>query len=118
MVLQLDLLDPALFPIVDFHQNRVEHRHAASGVFVEVLAHAVLQHGRVHNGIRFGHADALEKVADRSGRIPAPAHAAERRHPRVVPTGDEPFLDETAQIPLAHDGVRHVEARKLDLARL
>jgi len=38
--------------------------------------------------VGLGDADALDEIADRLGRHAAPAQAAKRRHPRIVPAFD------------------------------
>ncbi len=52
------------------------------------------------------------------GRVAAAANAADRRHARIVPPAHVLLVHELQQLPLAHDGVVQVQARKLDLLRL
>ena len=55
------------------------------------------------------------EVAERRCWIASPPHAADRRHARVVPASHVALLDQTQQLALAHQGVRHVETRELVL---
>ena len=117
VVLHLDLFGSIRLVVVDHHAQRVEHGHAARGMCVQVLAGTVFQHGGIHDRIRLGHADALKEIAHGGSGIAAAAQAAQRRHARVVPPGDEPLLHEPAEMALAHDRVGQVEPGKLDLPR-
>ena len=64
-----------------------------------------------------GYADARAEVTNRFRRVAATSEAGDRRHARIVPSFDEMLLHELQQLPLAHDGVIQVQARKLDLLR-
>ena len=84
---------------------------------VEILPQAMLEHGRIHDGIRLRHARAGQEILDRFRRVTAPAEAAERRHARIVPTGNMALLHQAAEVALAHDGVCEVQPGELDLPR-
>ena len=85
---------------------------------VEIVADRVLEQRHVHHVLALGDADPRGELADRLGREAAAPQADERRHPRVVPARDEPFLHELQQLALAHHRVGEVQARELDLPRL
>ena len=89
----------------------------AGRLVIEVLADAVLQQADVHDRVRLGDARPAQEVVDGGGGVAPSAHADERGHAGVVPAGDEVLLDQAAQVALGELGVRHVEARKLDLPR-
>ena len=99
------------------HQlERVEHGHHAQGVLVQVLAHAVFEQGDIDQVVVLGHADLVDEIADRFGRIAAPAHPAQGGHARVVPAAHVPAFDQLLEEALAQDGVGQVEAGEFDLA--
>ena len=59
-----------------------------------------------------------QNVRIASGVIAAAPHPDDRRHARIVPARDVPFLDEREQLALAHHRVGEVEPGELDLPRL
>ena len=69
------------------------------------------------DAVRLRHADRRRELADPLGRVAAPAHAGDGRHPRVVPALDVAVRDELAQDALRHHGVGQVEPRELVLVR-
>ena len=85
-------------------------------MLVQVLAHAVLQQRDVDQVFVLGHADLVDEVAHGFGRIAAPAHPAQGGHARVIPAAHMPAFDQLLEEALAHDGIGHVQAGKLDLA--
>ena len=76
---------------------------------------AILQHGHVGEAVVFGDADVVGEVAQGLRRDAAAAQAADGRHARVVPAGDEAFVDELHELALAHDGVAEAEPGELVL---
>ena len=115
IVRDLEVLDLPFRIVLELDLERPEHRHAPERATIEVLAHAVLEQRQLDAVLPPRHADPLGEVAQRRRRIPSPPHAAQRRHPRIVPSTHAPFLDETQQLPLAHQRARHVEAGELVL---
>ena len=97
---------------------RAEDRHRALSVIVQILAQAVLKEGKLDSARNLCNADPLTEIADRLRRVSAAAQTAQRRHARIVPAGDKPFLDKPSELALAQNGVVYAKARKLDLARL
>lgn len=87
-------------------------------LFVKVFAQAVLKEAVLDHARALGNADAVAEVADRLGRKAAAAQAAQRRHARIVPAGDDALLHELAELALRHDRVVDAKAGKLNLARL
>ena len=116
MVFQHDVFRPAFGPVGQRHLQRPEHRHRARRDIAQVLAHAVLQKRQIHHGVRLADARALDEIPHGLGRVAPAAHAGQRGHARVVPAGDVALFDQPAQIALAHDRAREVQARKLNLA--
>src|SRR5690606_14891519 len=55
------------------------------------------------------------EVPDRRRGVPAPPHAGQRGHPRVVPAGHVSLGDERQQLALAGDRVVELEPGELDL---
>src|SRR5574341_1207302 len=98
--------------------QRMQHRHLARRAPVEVVAQAVLQQGDVNRAVVLGHADTGAEIADGLRGVPAPPQAGERRHARIVPASDMALVHQLEQLALAQDGVRQVQARELDLARV
>ena len=118
VILDLEGLALARGIVRDDELHRMKHAHRALGGGIEVLAQAVLEEGVLHHARALGDADAVAEIADGPRREAAAAQAAERRHPRIVPAGDDALLHELAQLALAHHRVVDAETGKLDLARL
>lgn len=99
------------------HLDRNDNRHGAGGDGVEVFAHGMLEQRNANHGfLDFGVADAVDEVADGAGREASAAHARDGRHARVVPSGNQAFLDELQKLALAHYRIGEVEAVELNLA--
>src|SRR5262245_32020868 len=77
----------------------------------------MLEQRDVDNVLLLGHADPRAEVANRFGSVAAPANAGDRRHPRIVPSGDQLLFHQREQLSLAHHRVIQVQARELDLLR-
>ena len=118
VILDLEGLALARGIVRDDKLHRMQHAHRALGGGIEVLAQAVLEEGVLHHARALGDTDAVAEIADGLRREAAAAQAAERRHPRIVPAGDDALLHELAQLALAHHRVVDAETGKLDLARL
>jgi hypothetical protein len=76
----------------------------------------MLEHRRVDQAVRLGHADAADEVADGSGRHAAAAQPRERRHARIVPAIDMAVLHKLREHALGQDRVAEVEPGELVLA--
>jgi len=118
VVRERELLRLAIGIVFDDHLERVEHCHAARRLCVQVLAHAEFQQVHVDHAVVLRYPDPLAEVPDRLRRIPAPPHARDGGHPRVVPAVHELLLHELQELPLAHDRVGEVEPGELDLLRM
>src|SRR5437867_12802412 len=57
----------------------------------------------------------LTEDANRFRRVAPPLQTLECRQPRVIPSQDMSLLDQLQKPPLAHDRVRKIEPRELDL---
>src|SRR5437867_8587654 len=57
----------------------------------------------------------LTKAANRFRRVAPPLQTLECRQPRVIPSRDMSLFDQLQEPPLAHDRVRKIEPRELDL---
>jgi hypothetical protein len=85
-------LDLALRVVVDDQPERVEDGDAARVGFVHDLAHGVLEQHVVDQRIVLRDADALGEQPETFRRVAAPAGADQRRHARIVPAVDVPFV--------------------------
>ena len=57
----------------------------------------------------------LTEEANRFRRVAPPLQTLECRQPRVIPSRDMSLLDQLQKPPLAHDRLRKIEPRELDL---
>ena len=117
VVVEFDVLARAFRPVLDHQLQRIQHRHAARGDGVQVIADLEFQQRDIGHAIELGDADALAEVPNRRCRIAASADAGKRGHARVVPTAHQVFLHQLEQLALAHHGVAEVQPRELDLPR-
>ena len=97
--------------------QRMQHGHDAVGMLVEIFAHSVLEHRDIDEAVCLCNADFLAERFDSRWRIAATAQARDGRHARVVPAAHIAFFDELAELALARDRIREVQARELNLAR-
>lgn len=95
--------------VVDDQLERVQHREAAFGRFVEHLAHAVPEQNVVDQRVGFRDADAFGKQMEAFGHVAAAARTDQRRHARIVPAGDVLFLNQLDQLALGQNDVGQVE---------
>src|SRR5579864_5924401 len=107
----------ALGVVVDDQLQRIEHGGDAWRLVVEIVAQRAFEHAHVDPRIDLGHADAVTQQLDALRREAATTDADDGRHARVVPALDMAFGDQLQQLALAGDGIRQVQARKLDLLR-
>ena len=77
----------------------------------------MLQHRQFNHAVGARNSSRLHEVANRLRRVAATPHPAQRGHARIVPTGYASFLDELAQLALAHHGVGQPEPVEFDLLR-
>ena len=118
VILDRERLALALGIVRDDKLHRMQHAHRALSLLVEVLAQAVLKEAVFDHARALGNADAVAEAADGRRREAAAAQAAQRRHTRIVPAGDDSLFDELSELALRHDRVIDAKAGKLDLARL
>ena len=115
VVLHREYLALALGIVGHRQLHRVQHRHGALRMRVQVLPQAVLQEA-VLNGVGgLCHADALAEAADGGGGVSPAAQTAQRGHPGIVPAGNIVLLHQLTQLPLGHDRVVDAQPGKLDL---
>ena len=95
--------------------DRILHHHVAVGTGVQVLADAPFEKLDVHQLVALGNADLLAEHPERLGRVAAAAHAAQGRHPGIVPAGDQALLHQFEKFPLTHQGIGEVQAGELIL---
>ena len=95
--------------------DRIEHREAAEGFLVQLVADGVFEHGHVGQAVELGHADVVGEPPHRGGRHAAAAQTGDGRHARVIPAGDNFLLHELHQLALAHHRVTDVEPGELVL---
>ena len=100
VILDRDGLALALGIVRDDELHRMQHAHRALSLLVEVLAQAVLEEAVFDHARALGNADAVAEVADGRGREAAAAQAAQRRHTRIVPAGDDALLHKLAELAL------------------
>ena len=103
--------------VLDDQLQRGGHGEDAGGDGVEVVADGVLVAGDLDAAVHVRHADLVVERAERLGADAAAALGRERRHARVVPAADDAFLDEPAELALAHHRVVEVEPGELVLVR-
>ena len=100
VILHGEHLALALGIVGDRQLHRMQHRHGALGVGVQILPQAVFQKTVLNDVGGLGHADALAEIADGRGGIAPAAQAAQRGHAGIVPAGDIVLLHQLAQLPL------------------
>ncbi len=76
----------------------------------------MLKKSDVDHALSFGDSDALTKIPDGLGRVSPPPQTRYGRHPRIIPAGHTPFLDQLQKLTFAHHRVAEVQPRKLDLS--
>jgi len=104
------------FRIIRDHDfERPRHAHDARHAHVQIVPDRVLE-GLKLRARRFSrHADRLAEVTQRFRRDASAPHPGDRRHPRIVPTGDESFVHEAKKLSFAQHRVVELEARELRL---
>ncbi|CCJ97352.1 hypothetical protein BN130_3945 [Cronobacter malonaticus 507] len=108
----------ALRVVFDNQFHRIDNRHRARRVLVEIFANAGFQRGHFHGVILFGHADTLAEFTDGRGGITATAQAGNGRHTRIVPAFDMLIGDQQVQLTLGHHRIFQIQAREFVLARV
>ena len=104
--------------VLNHHFQRIEHRHGARRVFVQIVANAGFQRRHLDHVILFGNADTAAELADRGGGVAATAQARYGQHARIVPAFHHVFADQLRQLALRHHRIFEVKTRKLILARM
>ena len=77
----------------------------------------MLEHRHVDHAVGLGDADAADEIAQRLGRHAAAAQPRQRRHPRIVPTGDVAAAHQLGEHALGQDRIGQIEPREFVLAR-
>ena len=103
------------FVVCQHHFQRIQNRHRAFGVLVQIIAYARFQIAR---GIRLYDARLFAEIQQRLRGNSAVSQPGDRRHARVVPAVHEMFFHKLFQISLAHHRVRDVQPREFNLPRL
>ena len=111
----VEFLDLAFGKIRDDDLDRAQHGEPAQGALVQVLADGVFEDGHVGEADVFCDADADGEVAQGFRRDAATADAADGRHARIVPAGDDFVLHEREELALGNDGVAGDESREFVL---
>ena len=86
--------------------------------FVEIVAHAMFQHGHIDHTVAACDADRIAEIAQRSRRITASAHTGNSGHTRVVPATHKALFHQAPQFAFAGYRVIEVKPRKFDLLRM
>ena len=89
--------------------DRLQHGEATMGEGVEFVTNSVFEDRDLGEGIEFSDAEAGDKIADGAGWDATTAKTGERGHARVVPTGDNFFLNELEEFALGDERVAEVE---------
>ena len=84
---------------------------------IEVFSHAELEQSGVYFAVGFRYSHSCAELLDGFRGISPLAHTAQRRHTRIVPTGDETGIDELLEIALRHYRVLDIETGELYLSR-
>ena len=108
----------ALRVVLDNQFHRIDHRHRARRVFVEIFANAGLQRRHLNSVVLLGHADALAEFADGFGGVAATTQTGDGRHTRIVPTFHVLLGHQLVQLTLGHHRVFKIQAREFVLARV
>ena len=93
----------------------MQHRHHASRMLVQILAHKMLQQAQFNGPVGLGNPDRAAEIANRFRRIAAAANTADGRHARIIPAAHMIFSNQLQQLALAEQGVSHVQPVELDL---
>ena len=108
----------ALRIVLDNQFHRIDHRHRARGVFVQIFTNAGLQRRHLDGIVLLGHADALAELTDGFGGVAATTQTGDGRHTRVVPALNVLVGDQQVQLTLGHHGVFEIQAREFVLTRM
>ena len=108
----------ALRIVLDNQFHRIDHRHRARGVFVQIFTNAGLQRRHLDGVVLLGHADALAELADGFGGVAATTQTGDGRHTRVVPAFHVLLSHQLVQLTLGHHGVFEIQAREFVLTRM
>ena len=108
----------ALRIVFDNQLNRVDNRHRARGVFVQIFTNAGFQRRHLDSVVLLGHADTFAELADRFSGIAAAAQTGDGRHTRVIPAFNVLLGHQLIQLTLGHHGIFEIQAREFVLARM
>ena len=103
--------------IVDDQLERAQHGGCTWRLGVEIVAQRAFERAHVDPAIGLGYPDPLAEQLDRLRRVTAPAQSDDGRHARIIPAGDDVFIDQLAQLAFAGDHIRQVQAREFVLMR-
>ena len=118
MVRHSDKLAFALRVVFDNQFHRIDNRHRARSIFVQIFADAGFQRSDLNRVVLFGHANAFAELTDRGSGVTATAQARDRRHTRIVPAFNVLVGHQQVQLALRHHGVFQIQAREFVLARM
>ena len=89
--------------------KRIQHRHGARCVLVQVFTDSKLQHSHIHHTVGTGGAYHVAKFANGGRGVTAATHAGYGGHAGVVPTGNNAVVHQLFQFALAGNRVTGVQ---------
>ena len=105
----------ARLPVGEGDLDRVLNHHVAVRAGIEVLADAPLEKLDIHQLVALGDSYFLAEHLERLRSVAPSSHAAERRHPRVIPAAYKPLLDKFQKLALTHQCICEVQSGKFVL---
>ena len=108
----------ALRIVFDNQFNRIDNRHRARGVFVQIFADTGFQRSDLNGVVLLGHANAFAELTDRGSGVTATTQARNRRHTRIVPAFNVLVGHQQIQLTLGHHGIFQIQAREFVLTRM
>ncbi|CNT75841.1 Uncharacterised protein [Salmonella enterica subsp. enterica serovar Bovismorbificans] len=104
--------------VFDNQFYRIDYRHCARRVFVQIFANAGFQRRHLNGVVLLGDADAFAELPNGGRGIAATAQTGNSRHTRIVPAFDVFVGHQQIQLTLGHHGVFQIQAREFVLARV
>ena len=104
--------------VFDNQFHRIDNRHCARGVFVEIFTDAGFQRRHLNGVVLLGHADAFAELTNRSRSVTTTTQTGNGRHTRVIPAFNVLVGHQQVQLTLGHHSVFQIQAREFVLARV
>ena len=117
VVVRVEHLRLSLRIIIDDELKRMKDSHHARALHFQVLADAVLEHGRIRDGVGLRNTGELDEHLDRLRRVAAAAKACDADKTRIIPAVHNAVLNELLDVALARHDVVQIHFRELDLSR-